>query len=160
MLSAGGLFMDDEVFFALSALLLAEELAAKRAHLAACTLTDGALAEGAARLACSRCRPPRGAYLSCGGHAVKRGKGMLSARDTLRFLLQGGRGSPCAAISGVLLAAGSRAPPHGTSAALFLRPRRPRRSERAFIPRFPRSREREGRSFSRLQKRRRRSFPP
>ena len=43
--------MDDEVFFALSALLLAEELAAKRAHLAACTLTDGVLAEGAARLA-------------------------------------------------------------------------------------------------------------
>src|SRR5699024_581819 len=31
-------------------------------------------------------------------------------------------------------------PPHGTSAALFLRPRRPRRFERAFIQRFPRSR--------------------
>ncbi len=45
--------MEDEVFFALSALLSAEELAAKRAYLAACTLTDGALAEGAARLACS-----------------------------------------------------------------------------------------------------------
>ncbi len=45
--------MEDEVFWALSALLSAEELAAKRAHLAACTLTDGALAEGAARLASS-----------------------------------------------------------------------------------------------------------
>ena len=45
--------MEDEVFSALYALLSAEELAAKRAHLAACTLTDGALAEGAARLACS-----------------------------------------------------------------------------------------------------------
>ena len=42
--------MEDEVFWALSALLSAEELAAKRAHLAACTLTDGALAEGAAAL--------------------------------------------------------------------------------------------------------------
>ena len=45
--------MEDEVFFALSALLLAEELAGKRAYLAACTLTDGTAAEGAARLACS-----------------------------------------------------------------------------------------------------------
>ena len=45
--------MEDEVFFALSALLLAEELAAKRAHLAANTLTDGVLAERMARLAAS-----------------------------------------------------------------------------------------------------------
>ena len=45
--------MEDEVFSALSALLSAEELAGKRAYLAACTLTDGALAEGAARFACS-----------------------------------------------------------------------------------------------------------
>ena len=47
--------MEDEVFFAIYALLSAEELAGKRAHLAACTLTDGALAEGAARLASSAC---------------------------------------------------------------------------------------------------------
>ena len=45
--------MEDEVFWALYALLSAEEFAAKRAYLAACTLTGGALAEGAARLACS-----------------------------------------------------------------------------------------------------------
>ena len=47
--------MEDEVFFAIYALLSAEELAAKRAYLAACTLTDGALAEGAARLVSSAC---------------------------------------------------------------------------------------------------------
>ena len=45
--------MEGEVFSAIDALLAAEELAAKRAYLAACTSTDGALAEGAARLACS-----------------------------------------------------------------------------------------------------------
>ena len=101
--------MDDEVFFALSALLLAEELAAKRAHLAACTLTDGALAEGSGSARLLRCRPPRGAYLSCGGHAVKRGKGTLSARDTLRFRCCRRKRKSCAAISGLLLAAGSRA---------------------------------------------------
>lgn len=52
-LAAGGFFMEDEVFSALLALLSAEELTAKRAHLAANTLTDGVLAEGMARLAAS-----------------------------------------------------------------------------------------------------------
>ena len=61
---------------------------------------------GSARLL--RCRPPRGAYLSCGGHAMKRGKGMLSARDTLRFLLQAEE-EVLRRYLGALLAAGSRA---------------------------------------------------
>ena len=52
-LAAGGFFMEDEVFSALLPPRAAEERAARRAHLAANTLTDGALAEGRARLAAS-----------------------------------------------------------------------------------------------------------
>ena len=80
---------------------------------------------------------------------MKCGKGMLSARDTLRFLLQAEEEVLRRYLS-LLLAAGSRAlrtellPLFSSAledrAALKELLSRPRRFERAFIPRFPRSR--------------------